>query len=720
LYILRSKQSLKDGARGAPPELANPLVDGAGPRVSMNAALSSTPAVSTSTRAPPSLGKSVEELAALYEFTDRLYRARSQGGICDAALHAIMRSLNCERASILIFDASGVMRFVAWRGLSDDYRRAVEGHSPWTRDTKDPQPLCIESIEQADLSGSLKATARAEGIGALAFIPIVAKGELVGKFMTYYDAPHIFADAEVDLAVTIARHLGFSFERMQAEEALREAQERLVSELAATQQLQKISTQLIQENDVQALYEQILDAAVAIMRSDMASMHVVDEGQNALRMLAARGFDAAFYKAFELNRPDTRTSCSVARRVGHRVLVPDVETCEFIVGTPALEDHRRTGIRSVQSMPLISRSGRMLGMISTHWRRPHQPAEHELRLLDVLARQAADLIERKEAEQIAERLAAIVDSSDDAIVSKDLNGTITSWNDGAKRLFGYSSEEIVGKPILILIPPDRTKEEGGILNRIRRGERVEPYETKRRRKDGTIIDISLSVSPVKDATGTVIGASKIARDITERKLARERQELLTKEIQHRTKNIFSLVQAVISRSFMDKGTVAEAKESVLNRLHSLAQTHVMLIDKEWQGADIAEVVRAEMSPYAGRATMEGPRIVLKARAAQNFALAVHELATNAVKYGALSSQSGRVHISWSVGKPNGHHQFTFRWQERGGPQVSPPSRKGFGSTVLEQVMAEYFETPPQVEFAAGGIRYELISSLEAIANQANP
>ena len=107
-----------------------------------------------------------------------------------------------------------------------------------------------------------------------------------------------------------------------------------------------------------------------------------------------------------------------------------------------------------------------------------------------------------------------------------------------------------------------------------------------------------------------------------------------------------------------------------------------------------------------------------AKAAQNFALAVHELATNAVKYGALSNQSGRVHISWSVGKPNGHHQFRFRWQEHGGPQVNPPSRKGFGSTVLEQVMAEYFETPPQMEFAADGVRYEVAGSLDAIATQA--
>ena len=101
-------------------------------------------------------------------------------------------------------------------------------------------------------------------------------------------------------------------------------------------------------------------------------------------------------------------------------------------------------------------------------------------------------------------------------------------------------------------------------------------------------------------------------------------------------------------------------------------------------------------------------------------MALHELATNAAKYGALSNQLGRVHISWSVGKPNGHHQFMFRWQERGGPHVTPPTGKGFGSAVLEQVMAEYFENPPQIEFAADGVGYEVIGSLEAITDQADP
>jgi two-component system CheB/CheR fusion protein len=329
----------------------------------------------------------------------------------------------------------------------------------------------------------------------------------------------------------------------------------------------------------------------------------------------------------------------------------------------------------------------------------------------------ADITEQKRAEHIGQWLASIVESSDDAIVSKDLSGIVTSWNPGAERLFGYTAQEMVGKSITILIPADRHDEEPALLERIRRGERIHHYEAVRMRKDGTLVDISLSVSPIKDDTGRIIGASKIARDITERKQAQIRQELLTREIHHRTKNLFAVVQSVVSRSFAGKRTVEQAKAAVISRLHSLAQTHVLLAEKEWHGADLAEVVRSELSPYAGRVTIEGPSVVLSAQAAQNFALAVHELATNAAKYGALSNLAGRVRISWSVFKPNGHRQFSFRWEEHGGPPVTPPSRRGFGSAVLEQVMAEHFEAPPRIDFAAGGICYELNGFLESLTGQ---
>jgi PAS domain S-box-containing protein len=133
------------------------------------------------------------------------------------------------------------------------------------------------------------------------------------------------------------------------------------------------------------------------------------------------------------------------------------------------------------------------------------------------------------------RLAAIVESSDDGILSKDLNGVITSWNQGAERLFGYTADEAIGKPVTMLIPTERHDEEPAILARIRRGERVEHYETIRQRKDGSLIDISLTISPIRDQDGKIVGASKIARDITERRQAEEQQHLLIREMDHRIK-----------------------------------------------------------------------------------------------------------------------------------------------------------------------------------------
>lgn len=130
-----------------------------------------------------------------------------------------------------------------------------------------------------------------------------------------------------------------------------------------------------------------------------------------------------------------------------------------------------------------------------------------------------DITERKEAEQVASHLGAIISSSDDAIVSKDLNGIVTSWNEAAERLFGFTAEEMIGRSIRTIIPDDRQDEEDEVLARIRRGERVEHFETVRQRKDGSFVPISLTISPVKDKNGVIIGASKIARDITERREA---------------------------------------------------------------------------------------------------------------------------------------------------------------------------------------------------------
>jgi len=229
-------------------------------------------------RVEAALAKRADEQAALYQFTDRLFRAASRDDVYDAALDAIVRALGCERASILIFDDAGVMKFAVWRGLSDGYRKAVEGHSPWTRDTRDPQPIAIDDIEAAELDPSLKATIKVEGIGALAFIPLTARGELVGKFMAYYPAPHVFTDTDLNIAVTIARQLGFGLERLGAEEQRRKAEE--TKELLLGESRHRIKNTLA---TVQAIASQTLRRGRAGgLDSFIARLHALGEAHDLL------------------------------------------------------------------------------------------------------------------------------------------------------------------------------------------------------------------------------------------------------------------------------------------------------------------------------------------------------------------------------------------------------------------------------------------------------
>jgi PAS domain S-box-containing protein len=187
-------------------------------------------------RAEEARVEALQQQAALYELSQRHQEAKTLDEIYEAALDAILTALPCDRASILLYDQQRVMRFVAWRGLSEKYRKAVEGHSPWRPDATNPQPVCVVDVDLADIPKSLKSTIRSEGISAVAFIPLVSSGILIGKFMTYYSAPHVFTNDELKLATTIARQLVQAIQHRRDEEALRESEERhraIVSQSAA-------------------------------------------------------------------------------------------------------------------------------------------------------------------------------------------------------------------------------------------------------------------------------------------------------------------------------------------------------------------------------------------------------------------------------------------------------------------------------------------------------
>jgi len=328
-------------------------------------------------------------------------------------------------------------------------------------------------------------------------------------------------------------------------------------------------------------------------------------------------------------------------------------------------------------MPLFDDSGVLTGAVNT--------------LVDITERREAEQRIR-DSEARYRDIAAIVESSEDAVLAMNLDGIITSWNQGAERLFGHTAREAIGRPVTMLIPMDRQDKDSAILARIRSGERIDHYETVRQCKDGNLIDISLTVSPVRNLEGEIIGASKIARDISERRLAEEQQRLLLREMDHRVKNLFALAGGVVSLSARSAKTPQELSAAVLDRLAALAKAHALTLRENsesgrrtQQSTTLHMLIQTILAPYGSRADDEitrfvisGPDIPVAVRSVSSFALLLHEFATNAAKYGALSTPTGTIEIVCS----DDDDQFALTWTERGGPRIEGPiNAEGFGSVL---------------------------------------
>ena len=264
-------------------------------------------------------------------------------------------------------------------------------------------------------------------------------------------------------------------------------------------------------------------------------------------------------------------------------------------------------------------------------------------------------------------------------------GTITSWNDGAARIFGYRAEEMMGTSIMRLIPPDLHSEEEQILARLRRGERIEHFETVRVTKDGRTIDISLTVSPLRDGSGRVVGASKVARDITERKRGEEIQRLLFDELNHRVKNTLATIQAIAAQSLRRAADPASFVAGFSGRVQALARAHDLLVEGELRGAAVAGLVREQVLLGAADARVQaaGPEVTLDARSTVQLALVLHELATNARKHGALSIAGGRLVIEWTLAVDRAP-RLALTWTESGLRDVRAPNGQGFGTVLIQR------------------------------------
>ena len=440
---------------------------------------------------------------------------------------------------------------------------------------------------------------------------------------------------------------------------------------------------------------------------------------------------------------------------------------------------------------------------------------------------------------VSDFYASLVESSDDAIVAKDVNGIVIAWNPAAERLFGYTAEEMEGQSIRCLLPPDRQHEEDEILERIRSGERVGQFFTERLHKDGHLLQVSVTVSPVRNAEGTVIGASKIARDaspylrdqerlrqseerfrmmadnisqlawiaeangdinwynqrwydytgttidemrgwgwkavhdpdhvervvarfqhsistgeewedifplrgadgeyrwflsrakpilddkgevacwfgtntdITEQREQSEQIRLLLMEVNHRAKNMLGTVQALARQSA--RGGAGDFVDRFEKRVRSLSLNQDILVRREWKEVPMRELVSAQLSFVEnshGELVVEGPEVFVSPAAAEVLGMALHELATNAIKYGALSVETGKVSISWEVDDEN---HLLLQWSEAGGPPVTKPERQGFGTTLIRDIPQRHFAEELELEYRPEGVLWRVRCAPDAIA-----
>ena len=328
-----------------------------------------------------------------------------------------------------------------------------------------------------------------------------------------------------------------------------------------------------------------------------------------------------------------------------------------------------------------------------------------------------DVTERKRAEvalQVsAAKFAGILAIAGDAIISIDGGHRITLFNQAAERLFGYSRDEMIGQPMDLLIPIRFRLAHQRHIERFITGpdlprRMAEQREVPGRRKNGEEFPIEASISKVKIAGEWV--CTVVLRDITERKHAEEHQRVLLAELDHRVKNVLATVSTVAARTMDASSSMQHFVASLDGRIRSMARTHELLSAAQWQGISVLELVRRELAPYAtkGNTDINGPAVMLKAEAGQAMGMVLHELVTNAAKYGALSAQNGRVSIRWEQ-RLNGHSRpnLVLDWREVGGPSVVAPANSGFGMSTIRDLIPYEFGGTVDLAFAPSGVRCRL-------------
>ena len=279
-----------------------------------------------------------------------------------------------------------------------------------------------------------------------------------------------------------------------------------------------------------------------------------------------------------------------------------------------------------------------------------------------------EITQRKTAEHDNAVLASIVASSNDAIVSVDKSGDVTSWNSGAEMLFGTKAAQIIGRPLALALAHTTEEERETYRRQIMDGNSHE-LETRQRRRDGSFIDIWVTSAPIRAPNGRIVGASLIVRDVSAQKQREDHVHFLMRELTHRSKNLLAVIQAMARQSLTKGITPEEFIRRFSDRLAGLAGSHDLLSSVQWKGVSLMDLINSQLNHYeelfGTRIVLQGSDVDVRPEAAQNIGIALHELSTNAAKYGALSNDEGVVTIAWTV-TDEAPRTLKLSWKESGG------------------------------------------------------
>jgi PAS domain S-box-containing protein len=329
-----------------------------------------------------------------------------------------------------------------------------------------------------------------------------------------------------------------------------------------------------------------------------------------------------------------------------------------------------------------------------------------------------DITDNAQRSESHPRLAAIIASSSDAIISKDLSGIITSWNRSAERVFGYTADEIVGRSVLTLIPPERHDEEPRILERIRNGEIVDRFETIRVRKDGERIPISLTISPIRAPDGRIIGVSKIARDISDRRETEHRIRALLREVNHRVKNQFAVILSMIRETNNRTADPVQFERLVRERVMALSRSHDLLVHADWRGASLADLVLTHVRPAGDESLMSisGPIVMLNPMAVQYLGMAFQELAMNSARAGTLAFGTGTVSVEWTLqpADEDGERRLVLTWREPFSAGDFHAEQGSFGTLILRKVTPASVSGKATLEIGGDALTWTLVAPLSAL------